>query len=1410
MDVVEKVQNVLKSAMGKPSTLTGSVSTIPEKASAEWSNILPAILAGDKYGDKEADGNYHMDAATSKPQLASTVFDSSKFNKTEMVPMNTFESVQQKEEVVHQVDEKETQKAPAAVTVESTTSSYTEKIMIPVPVITAEQKPQTTQRVSMSTQSPVFQKITEMLPLGSAVGNYNQEGKKNASLVNVDLRTSTLSSTSESTKNSYASTEAVSVTVQSATEDSVKHSEMEAKTESTMMDVSSEKEKESTSRPILADDSQTKASTLEMNKVETSVMNVPTTLSSYSTYSPTVSIMSTNEATKISLSESSTTASDAVAKPSDTEFTTPMSKPLSAELVDSLSSMINQVSDVSVPSFLGVSSGFELPLRDMIEKSKNGSVTRVDTGSTVSVDLPTIIHDEPMNMVDALKEDVGVSTETVMELQTDQERVPATTLSTVTSAGTSAGTGVGETTKYQDNSVKNVTQSTLNSELIADAIENSNQEVLNATSLSSSAVSDQTSSAIVSSTEETMTTLNSLELLTTNLTVANSNSSLKINGEENSNMNLIAMVDSMLQTASTEANSPITQSVSLPNVSLENLPPKTIGSGLIAGFGSTDSQRTEEVLRTTASVLEPSPTESTLKLETQGSTSATPIVTETLKINDASNTEEGTLKKENEIQSTQSMVSMVTEKQPLQSTDSLKETTVDTTDRTVSVTSTSIEKTQLQESSSIPSIAPDVTTRSTVTDRTDLTSTQEATVEPKESSQVPEQEKVNVGSTEVVTPENVTRIERIPEEALKKDDKTSVANSNDFASASSTERVEEKITEELTTPLANENRPNVTTPSSVDQNATGSSKESLQSRRNETIVSDTKEEILHTTDTNGTKLSTITAEKISTTTVKTVAPKIEITSSSNVETTVSTSSPIVESNIDKTVANEVNASSSVIYDFRSKNATVKPQNESQESAVQKPSESAVTESLNQSNKSQINQTSDSVNSAASKLNSTSDVDSEYKWQRVPLRQTTPSSATKLVASSKKPAETVGSTLSISASTQEGPYQETSTPSPNETPTVSLTASKSEVSGLDASTRNASTDVVNFSRFCNELAFKYWVATNKGLSTGRSLALSPFGMVSLLSMIFLGARGPTSDQMNEVLGLDNVATFNPHLIFQNVTDTVSLARHQGIANAAFVRELFADKTKVRKLLPFYKEQAQQFYEGLVAEVNFATISDLARRRTNLLIRKQTGGRIKDFVKSNAVPLRSPLAAISANVFQTDCNTSSASTAGRDGELYFAVSSVHRLRKLIPVPAAVWRTNVLAGYEPSLDATVIALGGIGKLVSTIFLLPGQQGHMAPGDTLDRLEQRLVKGASRGDGSWNKLLRVLIPRPGLELQIPKFSHRSVVNATAALKRMGLDQLFTSDADLKGINGIGNRLYLSDVLQVIIIKLLTTKLGK
>lgn len=148
------------------------------------------------------------------------------------------------------------------------------------------------------------------------------------------------------------------------------------------------------------------------------------------------------------------------------------------------------------------------------------------------------------------------------------------------------------------------------------------------------------------------------------------------------------------------------------------------------------------------------------------------------------------------------------------------------------------------------------------------------------------------------------------------------------------------------------------------------------------------------------------------------------------------------------------------------------------------------------------------------------------------------------------------------------------------------------------------------------------------------------------------------------------------------------------------------------------------------------------------------------------------------------------------MYFVVRPSTRQRRLVPVPAAVWRSGFLAGYEPGLDATAVSLSP-DSVISTILILPGQQGQVAPGDGLTRLEQRLIETSYRR-GGWSRILRSLLPRPGLELQIPRFSHRSVLNTTAALQKMGLKDVFSEQkADLRGVNGLYD-LYLSDMLQV------------
>lgn len=363
--------------------------------------------------------------------------------------------------------------------------------------------------------------------------------------------------------------------------------------------------------------------------------------------------------------------------------------------------------------------------------------------------------------------------------------------------------------------------------------------------------------------------------------------------------------------------------------------------------------------------------------------------------------------------------------------------------------------------------------------------------------------------------------------------------------------------------------------------------------------------------------------------------------------------------------------------------------------------------------------------------------------------------------------------------------------------VTLDPAPQQALGLEESTANVSEDILEFTRLCNELAFTFWRSlTSEGISSARSLVVSPFALSSMLAMVFLGARGSTSGEMNELLRLDDMVTFNPHLIFRNITDSVENPKDAQLANSAFVRALFSDR-QLGKILPFFKEKAQQYYAGHVEEVNFNLINDIVRRRTNLLVKRHTFGKLGDYLRTNNVWLNAPLAGLSANIFQTDCSKGFVNE--RDGEMFFQVLPAIRQRRLIPIPAVVWKSGFTAGYDPELDATAVAFGGATNVVSTVFVMPGQQGHAAAGDNLERLEETLMRDAITKN-VWRRMLTTLMERPGLEVQIPRFSHRSFVNATDGLRKMGLQKLFDADnADLRGLTGsTANDLYISDMVQI------------
>ena len=87
------------------------------------------------------------------------------------------------------------------------------------------------------------------------------------------------------------------------------------------------------------------------------------------------------------------------------------------------------------------------------------------------------------------------------------------------------------------------------------------------------------------------------------------------------------------------------------------------------------------------------------------------------------------------------------------------------------------------------------------------------------------------------------------------------------------------------------------------------------------------------------------------------------------------------------------------------------------------------------------------------------------------------------------------------------------------------------SGLDSSTKS-------FVNINNEVGLRLYRRLAEQ-HPEENLVFCPVSASSALAMISLGARGDTSWDINNLLELDSMITFNPHLLYKNISDTLTI-------------------------------------------------------------------------------------------------------------------------------------------------------------------------------------------------------------------------------------------------------------------------------
>ena len=319
----------------------------------------------------------------------------------------------------------------------------------------------------------------------------------------------------------------------------------------------------------------------------------------------------------------------------------------------------------------------------------------------------------------------------------------------------------------------------------------------------------------------------------------------------------------------------------------------------------------------------------------------------------------------------------------------------------------------------------------------------------------------------------------------------------------------------------------------------------------------------------------------------------------------------------------------------------------------------------------------------------------------------------------------------------------------------------------------------------------------------NLIFNPLSATTSLALVFLGARGVTSWQINELLRLDEMISFNPHLMYKSITD--DLASSEDFFTTACVKELLIDEDE-SPLIEFYRARVDYFYSGTIEQIDFDQLNTNAGRLIDDMVSRKTQKKILNFMAQDQIPpYAPPMISLGANAFQADFP--------KEYDLKYQTMNFINLprigRRLVKVPSVKLMGKFFIGYEETLQATTAAIPFQKDKFSLVLILPGRPSDYIAGG-LSQIESKL------NNETWTALMRSMQPVDHVEIQFPVINHRykvfvfsyvffsmlpffrSFVNLNETLQSFGmLDAFNANKADFTGING-ANDLYLTAFAQI------------
>ncbi|XP_065291839.1 ipis-1-like [Dermacentor albipictus] len=286
----------------------------------------------------------------------------------------------------------------------------------------------------------------------------------------------------------------------------------------------------------------------------------------------------------------------------------------------------------------------------------------------------------------------------------------------------------------------------------------------------------------------------------------------------------------------------------------------------------------------------------------------------------------------------------------------------------------------------------------------------------------------------------------------------------------------------------------------------------------------------------------------------------------------------------------------------------------------------------------------------------------------------------------------------------------------------------------------------------------------------NIVFSPFSISAALSMALGGARNRTAKEMSAVLRVDGKQIHNHFSDFLSKLPSYAADVKLHIANRMYCEQTFP-------VLDSYLALLRDSYGATIESVDFRNDHENIRRQVNGWVERATESKIRNLLPEGSVNAFTTLILVNAIYFKGFWKSQFNRDATRSSDFHLDSKN----KKLVDMMYRKDRYSMARSEE--LGVTALEIPYRGGKTSMVVLLPNDV------EGLSNLEERLTAPKLA------KLLNNLGGFADVELCLPKFKLEQAIGLKETLQEMGINDFFSSEADLSGISEKEN-LSASDVV--------------